>query len=192
MSPVDWTIMWRKPACAQNVPPALPNRAPPTAELCGVPIAGPSVSKMWSAFEPTGILLPTRESSTSNGTVPQPDVFQMMWSNAFSTLVRPDPISTGAEQNEAVLQKHLCATSLLQQALSVLSNRHPSELTSNQIPTRSTAEGESGGTSPPSFQNLPCEAIQRPNDALIVPYNWFIIKEESVSHGFMYSNPTGA
>nr|CDS31338.1 zinc finger C2H2 type [Hymenolepis microstoma]CUU99343.1 zinc finger C2H2 type [Hymenolepis microstoma] len=126
---------------------------------------------MWSAFEPNGILLPASQSgndTNTNNPIQAPDVFQMMWNSAFSSFVNPNTIKPGIERDEAVLQKHLCATSLLQQALSILSKRPSSELADTSIPSKNT-EGESGGNSPPSFQNLSCSETT-PNSPPWLPF----------------------
>lgn len=71
---------------------------------------------MWSALDSDSVL-PTVKGE-------QPDVFQMVWSNAFS-LVGPTP-----QMGEMVLQKQLNASSLLHHALTILSKRvspEPSE-----------------------------------------------------------------
>ena len=75
---------------------------------------------MWSAFESSGVLAPTGNNS-------QPDVFQMMWNNAFSSLAGPS-----TQMDESVLQKNLCASSLLQHALTILSRRDSSILSETQ------------------------------------------------------------
>lgn len=106
----------------------------------------PNISDMWSAFEPNGILLPAGQSNNNtdgSNSIQPPDVFQMMWNSAFSSFVNPDVIKPGTERDEAVLQKHLCATSLLQQALSILSKRSSSELADNPIPSKHIGELES-------------------------------------------------
>ncbi|EUB63134.1 Protein escargot [Echinococcus granulosus] len=74
---------------------------------------------MWSALESKDVLPGVKNE--------QPDVFQMMWNNAFS-LVGPTP-----QMGEVVLQKQLNASSLLQHALTILSKRVPSDSSKPQV-----------------------------------------------------------
>ncbi|KAL5964464.1 Zinc finger protein SNAI2 [Taenia solium] len=102
---------------------------------------------MWSALDSDAVL-PTVKSE-------QPDVFQMMWSNAFS-LVGPSP-----QMGEMVLQKQLNASSLLHHALTILSERVPPEPSEAIAAPKLTADGLAGGDSPPSFQPLSNESLNQ-------------------------------
>ncbi|VDM30923.1 unnamed protein product [Hydatigera taeniaeformis] len=101
---------------------------------------------MWSALDCNGVLSTVKSE--------QPDVFQMMWNNAFS-LVDPTP-----QMDEMVLQKQLNASSLLHHALTILSKRvtpESSELTA--LPRLTDKEPD--GDSLTSFRNLSCENINQ-------------------------------
>lgn len=100
---------------------------------------------MWSTFEQNGILLPAGENGSSvnfpTSANPPPDVLQMMWNSAFSAFSTPESLAAqGISRHEAILQKHLCATSLLQQALSILSTRPSPEVVDNPIPVKPIGE----------------------------------------------------
>ena len=87
-------------------------------------------AKMWSAFESNGVLAP------AVGRNSQSNVFQMMWNNAFASLV-----GSTNQVDESLLHKQLCASSLLQQALSILSRRESSITT--EVPVLPKLTGKS-------------------------------------------------